>query len=485
MNTINFCQIANLFSEHSESSVLNIQMDEKRAYSFSVEEPDTPLKISESTSNILKEIIGEQRFWRICKQNGIDKIENGTLIVTKEIARKIFVGIADVQKEDFEEISCSLEQQFANLITFNSLKEFELCLMGKGPDISEFNVDKAKSSGKGLQGLLERVYISMQHHFKILEEEDKKAKELRDVEVLTSRLSDRELQSGTVIHLSEGFFYVDQVFVGGGAYATILRNFEEKYPSKLICRGTAMRPTATGRWKSGINDVLLEIGTMGVKHIWPGISKYLNENRIQSIHILGKSLGGAHAQELAILIEGINHVKVDKLTTFCSVGVGDKVNNLFKTEILENRSTPFQIQVVRKGGDITGNEIDYIPSVGGLHLGAEALEDQCKIEVIYIHPGKDEVTVYPRVREKSSTIKNFISSFGVAHCRQTTLDTFNWKIIDNKKAIEEHLRAGNQLEKGRKCLAYSIHALTFGLLNGSSFSSYYKAQTLVSKITST
>lgn len=122
---------------------------------------------------------------------------------------------------------------------------------------------------------------------------------------------------------------------------------------------------------------------MGVKNIWPNLSKDLKDNNINTVEILGKSLGGAHAQELAVLIEGVLKIRVDKLTTYCSVGTGRKINNLFKSEILAKRSTPFNIQVIRNGGDGSDDEVDYIPAVGGEHLGADA-GDKYKIEVTYI-----------------------------------------------------------------------------------------------------
>lgn len=42
--------------------------------------------------------------------------------------------------------------------------------MGRSPLIKDFKIDKAKTSGKGFDGLIERVYLTMHHHFKVIEE---------------------------------------------------------------------------------------------------------------------------------------------------------------------------------------------------------------------------------------------------------------------------------------------------------------------------
>jgi hypothetical protein len=244
---------------------------------------------------------------------------------------------------------------------------------------------------------------------------------------------------------------------------------------KLVCRGTAMRRTATEGFNSAINDILLEIGTMGIKQLWPELSKYLQTNRISSIEILGKSLGGAQAQELAILMEGVDLIEVKKLTTFCSVGVGEDINSLFKKMILQNRKSPFEMQVIRNAGR-TQSEVDYVPVVGGVHLGEKVPLEKCHIEVCYIHPGREGAIIYPKNPGLLNLIRNFMGSFGNAHCRQTTLNEFSWHTIQGRDHIDEHLRFGSQLERIRKGCAYAINCLTGFWLNGKSFTSFVEAQ---------
>lgn len=447
-------QIMRAFKEGPGQGALDITKSENGAYAFSV----NGLR-NDSGVGLFKELVGEKRFSRICQQLDID--ENSALFLTKENVHNIFLGMMDIKKEDISE-----DKSYRELMLFDNFAEFENGFMLGSPNMESLAVDKAATSGKGLEGLRERVSILAHHYFTMIEEAVNQAKIYRDVEMLTSRLADREIQKGTVVSLQEGLFYVDEVFIGGGAYAAILRDFNHQNPPKIVCRGTAMRRTATDGWLSGVNDLLVEIGTMGIKEIWPSLSKYFKDHPIQAVEILGKSLGGAHAQELAVLIEGVLKIKVEKLTTYCSVGVGEEINDLFKDEVLAKRGTPFNIQVIR-------NEGDYVPAVGGEHLGAGS--DKCNIEVTYIGTNS-QVEVYPLELDFLTRTKRFISSFGIPHCRQTTLKNFYWRKIEDKDGIENHLKIGNQIEKIRKVVAWIIHLITLFFLNGLSFQSYYFAQ---------
>jgi hypothetical protein len=457
-------QIVSAFKEGSNHSILHISKTEKGAYTFSVNELPT-----HSSVRLFEELIGEIRLNRICQQMNIDKSSPSSL--TKKNVHKIFIGMMDIKKED---ITDEFDKSYKQLMLFNNFKEFEKAFIFGSPNIDALRVDKAATSGKGLKGLTERISILAEHYFTTIAETNEKAKIYRDAEMLTSRLADREIKKNAVLYLHDGYFYVDEVFVGGGAYVAVLRDLNNQKPPKIVCRGTAMRKNATGGWQSGINDVLVEIGTMGVKNIWPNLSQYLKHNHIHTVEILGKSLGGAHAQELAVLVEGVLKIKVEKLTTYCSVGVGQKINTFFKNEILTKRSTPFNIEVIRNGGAGSDDEVDYIPTVGGEHLGAEA-GDKCTIEVTYISTDQ-QVEICRLESTLLHLIKRFISSFGVPHCRQTTLKNFYWRKIENKDDVEKHLKIGNRLEKIRMIIAWIINLLTLFLLNGKSFQSYYFAK---------
>lgn len=457
-------QIVNAFREGPRQGVLCIQKTEEGAYLFSVDN----LRAIMPNINFLKELIGENRLNRICQQFDINSLSLSFL--TKEKVHKIFIGMMDIRKEDLTE---QVDDSYRQRMLFDSFAEFENAFIMGSSNIDALSIDKAKTSGKRLQGLTERVVILAKHYFTTITEGNEQAKIYRDIEMLTSRLADREIQKNMVVYLHDGCFYVDEVFIGGGAYVAVLRDFDNRNAPKIVCRGTAMRSSATGGLLSGINDLLLEIGTMGIKSIWPALSAYLKGNPINIVEILGKSLGGAHAQELAVLIEGALKIKVAKLTTYCSVGVGKKINNLFQNKILAGRESPFNIQVIRNGGAASDRELDYIPTVGGEHLGSGAT-NKCNIEVTYISTHQ-EVTIYPSKLGWCSRIKRFIGSFGVPHCRQTTLNNFHWRKIESENDVEKHLKIGNELEKVRQVIACVIHLLTLFVLNGKSFESYYSA----------
>jgi hypothetical protein len=480
MSTI-LCQIPCLFKNTPEDSYLYITKEIQGSYSASVEHGYSSEKIK-STWDCLKEIIGEDRMQKIPLKYylGLDfsKIQKNTLCPTKTVVRNLFIGLMNIQKEDLVKYpnsaaSSSIDNIYKQLLLFNNIAEVENALMGFQP--KSLLMDRVKTSGDGLEGLIECVYIFMQHHFHVIQEQNQKAAELRDIEMLTSRFADREIRHDSVVHLSDGYFYVDTKVSGGGAYVYLLKDVEGKQIPKLVCRGTAMRRTATQGLMSGVNDVLIEIGTVGVKSVWPALSYHLREKKITSLNILGKSLGGAHAQELAILIEGTLGIKVEKLITNCSVGVGRHISTLFKKEILANRSTPLPIQVIRQGGKSL-DQLDHIPAVGGVHLGEGTSPEKCDVEVCYIQPGDDEVGIYPVNNGWFGLIKSFFSSFSMSHCRQTTLQRFRWKKIENKEEINQHLGLGNKFETIRLCFAYAVHVLSIFLLNRSSFTSFFLSQ---------
>lgn len=60
---------------------------------------------------------------------------------------------------------------------------------------------------------MERVYLTMCHHLSVVQETNTKLAEIRDAEFMTSRLTDREMQEGNVIHLRDGYFYVAKTFI--------------------------------------------------------------------------------------------------------------------------------------------------------------------------------------------------------------------------------------------------------------------------------
>lgn len=127
------------------------------------------------------------------------------------------------------------------------------------------------------------------------------------------------------------------------------------------------------------------------------------------------------------------------------------------------------------------DRVDYIPTLGGVHLGEGTTPEECDIEVCYLYAEDEKETIYPTSSSFFKLVRNFLHSFSYGHCQQTTLDQFKWKEIQHRNQINEHLRMGNQLEKTRKCFAYLIHFFTFFLLNGRSFASFLAINQLKNK----
>ena len=313
--------------------------------------------------------------------------------------------------------------------------------------IDPFFIDRCTTSGKGAKGIAEKITLTLHHHKQVERETDAEKKEIRDAEFLTSRLADREMQEGEVVHLSDGYFFVEKTFVAGGAYVSLLQDLEKKMPPKLICRGTALRRTATGGYLSGLNDVQKNIGSLGVDSIWRELSTYLRDAHIAKLSVFGKSLGGAHAQILSVKLEKECAITVDRLVTVCSVGVSDEIHALFKEHIAK-RATPFTIDVIRNGGQ-ERKEIDHIPLAGGAHLGHSADRTKCKVNLTYIHT-QNSIQALPEV--PSWDLYHFIASFISAHCRQTTLQNFFIKKIDDE-AVDTHLMMGRRVEWYRQLIA--------------------------------
>lgn len=398
--------------------------------------------------------VGEARLRDICLIPEL-QLDYDHLYLNKKTIKRIFLGIMHTE--------CLYPEAREELTTL---------FMGKAPQIEQFHRDLAIEAGKFRTGLRQRVFLLAHHHYQCQTETNEEMGRIREIELLTSRLADRELPKGTLIPLQNGKYRVEETFIGGGAFVLLLRDEKRQFPPKIVCRGTSARPFATEAFNSCLNDLQIQIGSRGVKTIWGELHKYLVREKITAVEVSGKSLGGAHAQQLAVLIEGIGGIEVLNLTTYCSVGVGSSINNVFKEKILKYREKPFNLNIIRNGGDAQSRNIDYVPIVGGEHLGAGNPEN-CKINLSYIHPGNVEVTAIPHRMSLFEKIIKFIRSFSFAHTRQSTLSDFSIKKIDQAHELHQHLILGNLLERARKIISYIFHYFTLTKFNGLSFRNYF------------
>jgi len=451
MNNIHF--VENL----TDVAELFLQLEENERVNFGHRD--------QNNIQCLAQFIGRERLQNICHRAKVSIDFDIELPLCKRDIRKIFIHMLDLHPEDIGGLSSE------NYLPFTSKEELHMLLLDHAPDLTNLLIDKAQTSGQGLRGLAERVFIQGIHHLQIQTHTDPEQMKLCEAEMLTSRLADREMQEGSIIHLNEGYFVVSKVFVGGGAYISILESLDSNAKPKIVCRGTAMRSTATGGILSGINDLLMEVGLMGIKTIWPAISAYLKHREFEEIEIFGKSLGGAQAQKLTVLIEGLTDTRVVALTTCGSVGVSEAINDLF-IRIRAEQNHAMEILVLRNAAD-QEKDIDLVPCVGGKHIGGEA--QNVKVRVCYLHSAANEnLAVYTNMMGIFASIPAFMRSFGAPHCRQVTLTNFRYHQIDSDD-VQNHLAMGKKLDGIRKVCAYFLHFLTFGLLNGKSFQKFFES----------
>ena len=293
-------------------------------------------------------------------------------------------------------------------------------------------LDKITPYTKGQVGEDELCSVVVNRHLQVGQNEEGKTGEIRDVEMLTSRWIDREPPEGSWVHLSDGYFCVKRNFIDGGAFVSVLEPEDKNSPWKIVCRGTAGRVSANGGFDSVMNDVLHDVGMRGVEAIWQDLKTFLNDEGIDSVEVLGKSMGGAQAQMLATLIHNkIDNTNVTALKTLAAVSVSEQVRQNFHG---------IPVLIIRTVDD-------YIPTVGGHHVQCDG---NTRIRYISL-----EYRDNPRLERDISILTlawRFFRSFSGPHKQQTTLGNFHIHEI-NAQEIEEELAIGALFDGMRQRLA--------------------------------
>lgn len=134
MNSIIINRIPYLFNDHSEASVLSIRKQNDRTYALSIGE----VAETETTLSHFNEIIGESRLRQISliPELGIapSEIDQNTLILTKNVVRRIFAGIAHIRIDDLKDARYAKQAADA----FQSIK---MCVIRNGGDDSKKELD--------------------------------------------------------------------------------------------------------------------------------------------------------------------------------------------------------------------------------------------------------------------------------------------------------------------------------------------------------
>lgn len=263
------------------------------------------------------------------------------------------------------------------------------------------------------------------------------------LEAISSRFIDREPPVGTRLQGVQTSYVVDKTFTKGGAYISLLIPTNSEATPLLACRGMAFRRAATSGFKSGLNGLTLDFGFLGAYANLDDIDTYLQEKKIERLNIIGKSLGGAHAQYLSLLLPQ----KIDLLFTHASPGIGKDLKRANRVIIL------------RQDGD-------GVPFVGGSHL-----EGKNETRIYSIKPIEEEWT--PANEGTFAKLWRFFTSFSKAHVRQTTLQEFDVKEIPADE-MDQALKKGETFEKVRKVVAWIFHFFTFGCFNRPRFEEAFK-----------
>ena len=247
-------------------------------------------------------------------------------------------------------------------------------------------------------------------------------------EAASSRFADREPKAGDVF----GRGKVEKVFAKGGAYIFLI-TADNDIPL-LVCRGMCPnRKGATGQYLSGVNGVTLDFGFYGAQQNIEDINNYLDSRQITQVNLIGKSLGGSHAQYLSLLLKA----KTQLLVTYCSPGIGN-----FKTSA--------DVIALRNDGD-------KVPYLGGAHISGATTR------IFSIKHADAEWT-----SSNESFLRKiiaFFKSFATPHVRQTTMQPFTIKELPLT-----HLNDGNTFEPIRKIVAHCFNILTARYFNRVRFS---------------
>lgn len=201
---------------------------------------------------------------------------------------------------------------------------------------------------------------------------------------------------------------------------------------------------------------------LAIQGVWPQIRDYLSSNNITEVALHGKSQGGAHVQYLAPLIQSCTKTKVTDVVTYASIGVDSRVEEIFYN-VFQN--LPVQVAAIFNEGDIAKHEIDFVPFVGGVHVGLRQ-----KNALIYsIAPG----SIRSQVNGLSTArmLLEFAASFRYGHTRQTTLKSYGVQKITDTSS---YFVRGKELDRFRKVAAWVFYILSFGFLYRVSYENFYK-----------
>lgn len=116
---------------------------------------------TQSNADCLIHFIGRNRFQNICRRADIQWDGDGVRPLSRREIKMLFLNLLNVQTDDVEAHACEASMPFHNHAELRAL------LLHEAPSMEHLYIDRAASSGKGIEGQVEKAYILGLHHLSI------------------------------------------------------------------------------------------------------------------------------------------------------------------------------------------------------------------------------------------------------------------------------------------------------------------------------
>ena len=168
---------------------------------------------------------------------------------------------------------------------------------------------------------------------------------------------------------------------------------------------------------------------------------------------------------LAPLIKTRTSLKVTHVMTYASVGVSDKVREIF-SEVFHNTDTCLEIYY--NHGNLNDGEMDFIPYLGGRHVYIEGAKINSLAPEGSLQVSEESI----KKQWFFMRIYYLLASFSKPHTRQNTLMHYN--------KTDAILKDPDPLfELGRKIVANIVHCMTLFYLNPVSYEEFYRSDRVI------
>ena len=294
-----------------------------------------------------KDIFGEDRLQRISMRYNLHlrEKEQANLPLTRWDVLNIFIGSADIRREDIEEAGGGTLEEFAKqridaiyklLIPFSHIENI---FLNNAPVVDGYS----SSRRDDFEGRKNRVFLIEEmrrnwERFYALDGIPEASFQIR----LGKRILHDTLPVGVVIPHRDGYFVNQSHVVAGGAFAVLLKcvNKTDTLRSMIVFLSTRTEFNSTSHVHSMFEIVHRNIGSEGVKKIYSRLQEELIEEGSQfltseneKVDLMGISLGGAQAERLTCLFLRDYPDCVRNVTLVSGAGLDDPTLTWFKEHV--------------------------------------------------------------------------------------------------------------------------------------------------------